>query len=68
MDADQTVLAIIREMAKIPAATKAWKTPVTEILNDNRLFNCGADAARQWKPMIKTLFETDKTAFPELLG
>jgi hypothetical protein len=67
MDVDQTVLAIIREMARIPAALKAWRNPVTDLLNDNRLFNCNADAAEHWKPIVKTLFDADKTAFPELL-
>lgn len=67
MDVDQTILSIIREMTKIPVAIKAWKTPVTELLSDNRLFNCTADAAEHWKPIVKTLFDTDKTAFPELL-
>jgi len=68
LDIDPTVLAMIREMAKIPATIKAWKTPVIEILNDNRLFNCSPDSARQWSPIVRTLFETDKAAFPELLG
>lgn len=67
MDVDQTVLSIIREMARIPAAIKTWKTPVAELLNDNRLFNCSADTAQHWKPIIRTLFDADKTAFPELL-
>lgn len=67
MDLDQTVLTIIREMARIPAALKAWRPPVTELLNDNRLFNCNSDAAEPWKPVVKTLFDADKTAFPELL-
>ena len=67
MDVDSTVLAIVREMAKIPAALKAWRTPVTELLNDNRLFNCNREAAENWRPVVKTLFDADKAAFPELL-
>lgn len=59
---------MVQELAKIPAALKAWRGPVTELLNDNRFFNCNSDAALQWKPVIKALFDTDKTAFPELLG
>ncbi|KAF5384809.1 hypothetical protein D9615_001099 [Tricholomella constricta] len=68
MDVDPPVLAIIKEMAKIPSAIKAWKTPVTELLNDNRLFNCTAIAAEPWRPIVKVLFDADKTAFPELLS
>ena len=67
MDVDSTVLAIIREMAKIPTALKAWRPPVVDLLNDNRLFNCGREAAEMWRPVVKTLFDADKTAFPELL-
>ncbi|KAG6911306.1 hypothetical protein DXG01_002145 [Tephrocybe rancida] len=68
MDLDPPVLAIIQGMAKISSATKAWKTPVTELLNDNRLFNCTPSAADPWKPVFKVLFDADKAAFPELLS
>jgi hypothetical protein len=67
MDVDAAVLAIIREMARIPTALKAWRTPVTDLLGDNRLFNCSREAAEAWRPIVKTLFDADKTAFPELL-
>ncbi|GLB43530.1 putative dopey, N-terminal [Lyophyllum shimeji] len=68
MEVDPPVLAILREMARIPSAIKAWKTPVAELLNDNRLFNCNAAAAQPWRPIVKTLFDADKAAFPELLS
>ncbi|KAG6813245.1 hypothetical protein H0H92_012882 [Tricholoma furcatifolium] len=68
MDLDPPVLAILQEMAKIPSAIKAWKTPVAELLNDNRLFTCAVGAANAWKPIVKTLFDADKAAFPELLA
>lgn len=61
-------MAIIREMAKISVAVKAWRTPVAESLNDNRCFNSTAEAGEQWMPMIKSFFDTDRTALPELLG
>jgi len=67
-DIDDTVVDIIREMARIPAALKAWRAPISELLNDNRLFNCTADAAIKWKPIVKALFDSDKTAFPEVIG
>ncbi len=62
------MVAIIREMAKISVAVKAWRTPVAESLNDNRCFNSTAEAGEQWMPMIKSFFDTDRTALPELLG
>ncbi|OJT08448.1 Protein dopey [Trametes pubescens] len=68
LDLEEDVVAIIREMAKISVAVKAWRTPVAESLNDNRCFNSTAEAGEQWMPMIKSFFDTDRTALPELLG
>jgi hypothetical protein len=68
MEIDDAIVQIARELAKIPAALKTWRGPVTELLNDSRVFNSASDAAIKWKPIIKILFDTDKTAFPELLG
>ncbi|CAK5264480.1 unnamed protein product [Mycena citricolor] len=67
LDIDPVIVSIIREMTRIPAALKTWKPAVAELLNDNRLFNCTPDSAEKWKPIVKTLFDQDKTAFPELL-
>jgi hypothetical protein len=55
-------------MTKIPAALRTWKPPVAELLSDNRLFNCNCEDAEKFKPIVKSLFDLDKTAFPELLG
>ncbi|KAG7099897.1 hypothetical protein E1B28_001698 [Marasmius oreades] len=68
LEVDSTTIAIIQEMTRIPSAFKAWKSPVTELLNDNRLFSCTPESAEMWKPIIKSLFDSDKTAFPELLS
>jgi hypothetical protein len=68
MEIDDTIVRIVRELARIPAALKAWRGPVTELLNDSRVFSSSSDAAINWKPIIKALFDTDKIAFPELLG
>jgi hypothetical protein len=68
MDVDRNVIAIVQEIARIPAALKAWRAPVTELLNDNRLFNSNSDDVELWRPIMKHLFDVDKTAFPELLG
>ena len=55
-------------MARIPAALKAWKNPVTELLSDNRLFNSTTSDALKWKAIVRLMFEADKTAFSEVLG
>ncbi len=65
---EDDIIAIIREMAKINVAVKAWRPLVFESLNDNRSFNSTPDAAEKWMPIIKFFFDTDKTALPELLG
>lgn len=67
MDIDDVVLSILREMTRMPVALKAWKAPVIDLFNDNRFFNSFPDEAEPWKPVIKSLFDSDRTAFPELL-
>ncbi|KAJ3809392.1 Dopey, N-terminal-domain-containing protein [Lentinula aff. lateritia] len=68
MEVDQIVVNIVYEMSKIPSAFKTWKSLVTELLNDNKVFNGAPGAAESWKPIVKTVFDTDKTSFPELLN
>ncbi|KAK0199079.1 Dopey, N-terminal-domain-containing protein [Armillaria mellea] len=68
MDVDATTVSILQQMSRLPAALKAWRTPIAELLNDNRVFNSTAEAAEPWKPIVKALFDADKTAFPELLA
>ncbi|KAF9245665.1 Dopey, N-terminal-domain-containing protein [Melanogaster broomeanus] len=68
MDLDSIVVDIIREMTRIPPALKVWRTPVMDILYDNRVFNCNSAAATKWKPVIRALFDSDKTSFGDLLG
>ncbi|KAI0964349.1 hypothetical protein AcW1_001188 [Taiwanofungus camphoratus] len=68
LDVEDSVLSIIREMTRIGAAVKAWRGPISEALNDNRCFNSTPDAGGKWRPMVKSLFDTDKTSLTELLG
>lgn len=68
MDVDATVIQILQEMTRIPAVLKSWRTPVVDLLNDNRLFNCVPQDADKWRPIVKVLYDTDKTTFPELLS
>ncbi|KAF9447031.1 hypothetical protein P691DRAFT_803039 [Macrolepiota fuliginosa MF-IS2] len=68
MEVDNVILSILQEMTRMPNALKAWKAPVIDLFNDNRLFNSLPDEAELWKPVIKAFFDSDKTAFPELLS
>lgn len=68
MDIDDVAIKVVEEMTRIPAALKSWKTAVSDLFNDNRVFNCHPDDAAKWKVILKSLFDSDKTAFPELLG
>jgi len=68
MDVEPNVIQILQEMTRIPAAMKSWRTPVIDLLTDNRLFNCTPDDAMKWRPIVRSLYDADKTAFPELLG
>ena len=68
MDIDTAVIAILQEMTRIPAALKSWRAPVIDLLNDNRFFNCDPEDAGKWRSIIKALYDSDKTAFSELLG
>ncbi|KAF9225321.1 hypothetical protein BS17DRAFT_872565 [Gyrodon lividus] len=65
---DSTVVDIIKEMTRIPPALKVWRAPVIDILYDNRVFNSNSAVATKWKPVIKALFDSDKTSFGDLLG
>ncbi|KAJ3774387.1 Dopey, N-terminal-domain-containing protein [Lentinula raphanica] len=68
MEIEPVIVNMVYEMSRIPAAFKTWKSAVTELLNDNKVFNGTPDVAEPWKPIIKTVFDSDKTAFPELLS
>ena len=68
MDVDIAVIAILQGMTRIPAALKSWRAPVVDLLNDNRFFNCNPEDAEKWRSIIKALYDSDKTAFSELLG
>ncbi|KAH6916730.1 Dopey, N-terminal-domain-containing protein [Coprinopsis sp. MPI-PUGE-AT-0042] len=68
MDVEPTVISSISEMTKIPTAIKAWRTPVVDLLNDNRVFNSDPVDGTRWKPIVKALYDADKAAFAELVG
>lgn len=68
MDVDNSLIRVLQEMTRIPAALKSWRTPVIDLLNDNRIFNCTPEDANKWRPIIKATYDYDKSAFPEVLG
>ncbi|KAF8845997.1 hypothetical protein BDN67DRAFT_891629, partial [Paxillus ammoniavirescens] len=68
LEMDSAVVDVIREMTRIPPALKVWRSPVIDILYDNRVFNSNPAVATKWKPVIKALFDSDKTSFGDLLG
>lgn len=67
MDVEPTVVAIITEMTKIPASLKSWRTVMIDLLSDNRVFNSDPEDGAKWRPVVKALYHSDKTAFTELL-
>ncbi|OCH88751.1 hypothetical protein OBBRIDRAFT_64803 [Obba rivulosa] len=68
LDVEDSILAILQELTRISSGVKAWKSPIVEVFYDNRCFNSTPQAGRKWRPMVKSLFDTDKAALPELLG
>ena len=68
LDVDDIILQMILEMSRIPAALKAWRSVVSDILSDNRFFNSPLEAGRGFRSIARALVDTDKTAFTELLG
>lgn len=68
LDVDDSVLDTLRELSKIPPGAKAWRSPVSDALNDNRFFNATPETSQKWRPIIRALIESDRQALPELLG
>ena len=62
------IVEILQELTRVPAALKAWRGVVSDTLNDTRVFNSSPAAGVLWKPVVTALVDTDKSAFPELLG
>jgi hypothetical protein len=61
-------LALLEEMSKLSIALKAWRSPVSDALNDGRFFNSLSTAGRRWRLIVRALVATDKSAFAEILG
>lgn len=61
-------MALLEEMGKLSIALKAWRSPVSDALNDSRFFGSSSIAGRRWRPIVRALVATDKSAFTEILG
>lgn len=65
---DVAVMALLEEMSKVNITLKAWRSPVSDALNDSRFFSSSSMAGRKWRPIVRALVGTDKSAFTEILG
>lgn len=61
-------MALLDEMSKLGIALKAWRSPVSDALNDSRFFSSSPTAGKKWRPIVRALLGTDKSAFTEILG
>ena len=64
----EQTLRVLREMTRIPSATKAWRLPIGEAFNDGRFFKQDTGDAEAWAPLVCALMDNDKDRFAELLG
>jgi hypothetical protein len=67
-EVDGVVLTVLQELTRIPAATKSWRIQVGEAFNDSRFFMNGRDQVKLWKSIIRSLMDSEKERFSELLG
>ncbi|KAF9654142.1 hypothetical protein BDM02DRAFT_3152598 [Thelephora ganbajun] len=68
LDLDAAVMILLEEMSKLSIALKAWRSPVSDALNDGRFFSSSSAAGRKWRPIVRAFVGTDKSAFTEILG
>ena len=61
-------MALLEEMSKLSITLKAWRSPVSDALNDSRFFSSSSATGKKWRPIVRALVVTDKSAFTEILG
>lgn len=61
-------MALLEEMSKMNIALKAWRSSASDALSDGRFFSSSSAAGRKWRPIVRALVATDKSAFSEILG
>lgn len=67
-DVDDSVLDLLSELTKVPAALKAWRTQALEVFSDNRFFYGTPSSHRKWRSIIQALVASDKERFPDLIA
>jgi hypothetical protein len=68
MDLDKSIVDLLREMTRLHGSLRAWRSSVYDVFNDARVFNSTPEAGQRWMVIVGALVDSDKTAFPELLG
>ena len=61
-------MALLEEMGRLSIALKAWRGPVSDALNDSRFFSSSPATGKKWRPIVRALVATDKSALTEILG
>jgi hypothetical protein len=65
---DDSILHLLAELTKVPAAFKAWRSQVLEAFSDNRFFYGPPSNAGEWRPIVQALVASDKERFPDLIA
>ncbi|KAG9033005.1 hypothetical protein FRB95_000667 [Tulasnella sp. JGI-2019a] len=68
LELDNIILNILSEMVKNPTAIKAWRSPITDAFNDNRFFNSTPLTGSNWRPLVRSLMDSDKAVLVELIN
>ena len=67
-EVDESVLLLLSELTKVPAAFKAWRATVLEVFSDNRFFGGPPSMAEAWRPIVQALLASDKERFADLVS
>ncbi|THH09322.1 hypothetical protein EW145_g2101 [Phellinidium pouzarii] len=65
-DVDDIYITIMEQMSKIPAAVRSWRNSAIDAFNDNKLFSATPEAGLKWRTVIKTLIDSDRSAFRKI--
>ncbi len=63
-----TILRLLIEISKLPAAVKVWRNLVGEAYNDGRFFKISAEDSQLWKPLVCSMMDSDKDRVNEILS
>lgn len=67
-DVDDSILELLLELTKVPAALKSWRTQVLEVFSDNRFFYGPPSTSSKWRGIVQALVASDKERFPDLIA